>query len=86
MLEAGERISLTSIREGDRNDVHTVEEEPSPPENIVTLPRVDGGKEAWLFLAACFIVEVMTWGEVTSSLLRGKAEWHECVGDIGRLG
>ncbi|KAH7011266.1 major facilitator superfamily domain-containing protein [Ilyonectria destructans] len=27
-----------------------------------SLPRVDGGKDAWLFLAACFTVEALTWG------------------------
>jgi hypothetical protein len=27
-----------------------------------SLPRADGGKEAWLFLAACFIVEALVWG------------------------
>ncbi|KAI4275645.1 MAG: hypothetical protein LQ337_003076 [Flavoplaca oasis] len=27
-----------------------------------TLPPVDGGKDAWLFLAACFVVEALVWG------------------------
>lgn len=27
------------------------------------LPRVDGGKDAWLFLAGCFLIEALTWGE-----------------------
>jgi len=26
------------------------------------LPPVDGGKDAWLFLAACFVVEALIWG------------------------
>ena len=26
------------------------------------LPRVDGGKDAWLFLAACFMIEALVWG------------------------
>ena len=26
------------------------------------LPPVDGGKDAWLFLAACFVLEVFVWG------------------------
>ena len=29
----------------------------------VSLPRADGGKEAWLFLAGCFCIEALTWGE-----------------------
>ncbi len=28
-----------------------------------SLPPIDGGKEAWLFLAACFVVEALVWGE-----------------------
>lgn len=33
-----------------------------------SLPRVDGGKDAWLFLAACFTVEALTWGKPFPSL------------------
>ena len=28
----------------------------------VSLPPVDGGKGAWLFLAAAFVVEALVWG------------------------
>lgn len=28
-----------------------------------SLPPVDGGKDAWFFLAACFALEALTWGE-----------------------
>lgn len=31
------------------------------------LPPVDGGIHAWLFLAACFVVEGTVWGELTAS-------------------
>ncbi|KAH7320831.1 major facilitator superfamily domain-containing protein [Stachybotrys elegans] len=27
-----------------------------------SLPPVDGGKDAWLFLAACFLLEALVWG------------------------
>jgi hypothetical protein len=27
-----------------------------------SLPPVDGGKDAWLFLAACFMIEALVWG------------------------
>lgn len=27
-----------------------------------SLPPVDGGKQAWLFLATCFAIEVLVWG------------------------
>ncbi|KAK3990546.1 monocarboxylate transporter 10 [Cladorrhinum sp. PSN332] len=42
---------------------------PSPEDGIIntghelpSLPPVDGGKEAWLFLAACFMIEALVWG------------------------
>jgi hypothetical protein len=28
-----------------------------------SLPAADGGKDAWLFLAACFVVEALVWGQ-----------------------
>lgn len=28
-----------------------------------SLPRADGGRDAWLFLAACFSIEALVWGE-----------------------
>ena len=28
-----------------------------------SLPRADGGKEAWLFLGGCFFIEALTWGK-----------------------
>jgi hypothetical protein len=34
-----------------------------------SLPRADGGKDAWLFLAACFTVEALVWGELSLSKL-----------------
>ena len=41
-------------------------ESPSIPEQHadVTVPRADGGKDAWLFLAGCFIFEALIWGNV----------------------
>lgn len=33
------------------------------PENErVSLPKADGGRKAWLFLAGCFFIEALTWG------------------------
>lgn len=31
--------------------------------NELQLPPVDGGKDAWLFLAAGFVMEALVWGE-----------------------
>lgn len=28
-----------------------------------SLPRADGGKDAWLFLAGCFTIEALVWGK-----------------------
>ena len=28
-----------------------------------SLPPVDGGKDAWFFLAACFMLEGLVWGK-----------------------
>jgi hypothetical protein len=27
-----------------------------------SLPRADGGKDAWLVLSGCFVLEVLVWG------------------------
>lgn len=36
--------------------------DPASSENH-DIPRVDGGKDAWLFLAACFVFEALIWGK-----------------------
>lgn len=33
------------------------------PLHEFSLPPVDTGKDAWLFLAACFVIEALVWGE-----------------------
>jgi hypothetical protein len=33
----------------------------------IRLPRTDGGKAAWLFLAAGFVIEALVWGLFWSS-------------------
>ena len=40
-----------------RSNPHGPENEPISP------PKADGGKDAWLFLAGCFCIEALTWGE-----------------------
>jgi hypothetical protein len=39
-----------------------------PPEGRqeFSLPQADGGKDAWLFLAAAFFVEALVWGKFYS--------------------
>ncbi len=31
-----------------------------------SLPQADGGKDAWLFLAAGFVIEALVWGMLLS--------------------
>ncbi|KAK3692616.1 MFS monocarboxylate transporter [Podospora appendiculata] len=38
------------------------QEQQRPRHEFSSLPPVDGGKDAWLFLAACFMVEALVWG------------------------
>ncbi len=33
---------------------------------MASLPQVDGGRDAWLFLAACFVIEGLVWGVYTT--------------------
>lgn len=33
------------------------------PHHEFSLPPVDTGRDAWLFLAACFVIEALVWGE-----------------------
>ncbi|KAF9877299.1 major facilitator superfamily transporter [Colletotrichum karsti] len=39
-----------------------VRDDHNPSQEFSSLPPVDGGKQAWLFLAACFALEVLVWG------------------------
>lgn len=42
-------------------------------ENEFSLPPVDGGKDAWLFLAAAFMIELLVWGMDLDSSASSKA-------------
>lgn len=47
----------------------TDEERTTPPNEEVeqaSLPRADGGKDAWLFLAGCFMIEALVWGKLST--------------------
>lgn len=35
----------------------------SAPQQEFSLPQADGGLSAWLFLAGCFSIEALVWGE-----------------------
>src|ERR1700759_5282916 len=36
--------------------------EPTSSIDAPRIPRADSGKDAWLFLAACFVLEALIWG------------------------
>ena len=36
-----------------------------------SLPRADGGKDAWLFLAGCFTLEALIWGQFFKHMASG---------------
>ncbi|KAM0814118.1 putative Monocarboxylate transporter 2 [Seiridium cardinale] len=55
-LGAGTSNNVTEERVGDESS------EPQTSGVEFSLPPVDGGKQAWLFLAACWVVEAFTFG------------------------
>ena len=48
------------------SDVEPLRDNPIGPPTTnndgFSLPPTDGGKDAWLFLFACFMLEAMIWG------------------------
>ena len=59
----------------EENGLQRVQSRHSHPHELqnehVTPPKADGGKEAWLFLAGCFCIEALTWGECMSQPIYG---------------
>ncbi|KAI4861419.1 MFS general substrate transporter [Hypoxylon rubiginosum] len=49
--------SIIPTRDSSRRDL-----QPEERRQEFSLPPVDGGKDAWLFLAACFAIEALVWG------------------------
>ena len=47
----------------DESHVGTTGSQVQLPETQASLPAVDGGKEAWLFLAGSFFIEALVWGK-----------------------
>ncbi|KAF2802759.1 MFS general substrate transporter [Mytilinidion resinicola] len=59
----GNPDGLASKETIDNNDaIEQDSESQSSHGQEFSLPPVDGGKDAWLFLAACFVVEALVWG------------------------
>ena len=51
-------VSTTS----DESTTPQADSQPEDGRQEFSLPPVDGGKDAWLFLAACFAIEALVWG------------------------
>ncbi|RFU73196.1 major facilitator superfamily domain, general substrate transporter [Trichoderma arundinaceum] len=54
----------TSNHDEQELDVLGTSSEPQAPSTRFSLPPVDTGTAAWLFLAACWGVEALTFGEI----------------------
>ena len=53
------RPSECEMQTLDRNDTTSRDH----VQDTTKYPRVDGGKDAWLFLAGCFVFEALVWGK-----------------------
>ena len=69
--DTGSEIAIQSINQAfdyNVNDESPIETQGSPTqvrqyEIHSNLPTVDGGREAWLFLAGSFFIEALVWGK-----------------------
>ncbi|KAK3671385.1 hypothetical protein LTR78_008663 [Recurvomyces mirabilis] len=48
-----------------------------PNHNDQSLPRADGGKDAWLFLASCFVLEALIWVFIVLRLEDELLTWRQ---------
>lgn len=59
-------VELLDYRTGEESQKLTFEsfprEESQEDSSEPIVPRQDGGKDAWLYLAACFVIEALVWG------------------------
>lgn len=66
-LEAFGRAQSSGYEENSQRSVQSRRWQNEDNENEpVALPRADGGKDAWWFLAGCFFIEALTWGKYKS--------------------
>lgn len=60
-------VSYPSRANDEESGVHLGEldtaSHPTAINEVETLPRQDGGRGAWLFLAGAWIIEGITWGQ-----------------------
>ena len=60
------------VEEFGRAEAEAVVEESNGPRHEFSLPPVDRGKDAYLFLLACFMVEGLVWGMFVLASWRGR--------------
>ncbi len=62
-MEAQNAIVLNDLS-GHHLDNHPIDDAPEGQNghHEFSLPQADGGKDAWLFLAAGFVIEALVWG------------------------
>ena len=66
---AHEKVDLTALDAGTSKEAAQLpgaqhdSSEPQASSLESSLPPADGGKAAWLFLAACFVIEALVFGE-----------------------
>jgi hypothetical protein len=60
----------TDIEMGPRDDSFHLDSQGdvTVAEDSSKLPRVDGGKDAWLFLVGCFVFEALVWGKILDKM------------------
>lgn len=79
-LEALTRETPQQQRSGDttpRAEPSDAFEAGQGPHHEFSLPPVDTGKDAWFFLAACFVIEALVWGEHVSVLCTGRVMYFQ---------
>jgi hypothetical protein len=74
-MESYDDVSLNDLSNylGHNNTAGTDVVQDSPGQTShheFSLPPADGGKAAWLFLAAGFVVEAFVWGQFKSFLVQ----------------
>lgn len=66
-MSSTENIALATLDKAvpDRpmhSDLETNMRLPAPSDETAALPPVDRGRDAWLFLAAATVIEILVWG------------------------
>jgi hypothetical protein len=63
-MSSTQTIELQSVESSgiERHESELIE--PNEASTSSSLPPTDRGKDAWLFLVACFMLEALIWGKI----------------------